>query len=149
MTPDAEVRMHLVYLKYWALNLMPQTIYPKVLFHPMFSIIDGGGGNLGTGPLCALVPAVAGPLDAESASVERRGSALRNGCLWLVTVSGDVGMPAEPGRRSLRVDAGHGCDMTAFDAEAPAALLGFLWVVPADRKTESSGRLTKCLQFRV
>ena len=38
-------------------------------------------------------------LAAESASFERRRSPLRNGCLWLVTVSGDLRMPAEPGCR--------------------------------------------------
>ena len=36
--PDAEVRMHLVYLKHWTLNLMPLMVYPKVLFHLNFSI---------------------------------------------------------------------------------------------------------------
>ena len=30
--------MYLVYLKYWTLNLIPLGVYPKVLFHPMFSI---------------------------------------------------------------------------------------------------------------
>ena len=28
----------MVYLKYWTLNLMPLLSYPKVLFHPNFSI---------------------------------------------------------------------------------------------------------------
>ena len=32
--------MYLVYLKYWTLNLMPLTVYPKVLLHPNFSIKD-------------------------------------------------------------------------------------------------------------
>ena len=32
--------MYLVYLKYWTLNLMPPMVYPKVLFHPVFSIKD-------------------------------------------------------------------------------------------------------------
>ena len=30
--------MYLVYLKYWTLNYMPLMVYPKVLFHPNFSI---------------------------------------------------------------------------------------------------------------
>ena len=30
--------MYLVYLRYWALNLMPLMVYPKVLFPPNFSI---------------------------------------------------------------------------------------------------------------
>ena len=30
--------MYLVYLKYWTLSLMPLMVYPKVLFHPNFSI---------------------------------------------------------------------------------------------------------------
>ena len=37
-SPDAEVWMYLVYLKNWTLNLMPLIVYPKVLFHPNFSI---------------------------------------------------------------------------------------------------------------
>ena len=28
----------MVYFKYWTLNLMPPMVYPKVLFHPNFSI---------------------------------------------------------------------------------------------------------------
>ena len=36
--PDAEVRMCLVYLKYWTLNRMPLMVYPEVLFHLNFSI---------------------------------------------------------------------------------------------------------------
>ena len=28
----------LVYLKYWTLNFMPLMVYPKILFHPIFSI---------------------------------------------------------------------------------------------------------------
>ena len=36
--PDAEVRMHLVYLKYCILHLMPLMVYPKVIFHLNFSI---------------------------------------------------------------------------------------------------------------
>ena len=36
--PDANVRMYLVYLKYWTVNLLPQMVYPEVLFHPNFSI---------------------------------------------------------------------------------------------------------------
>ena len=39
--PDAKVRMYLVYLKCWTLNLMPLMVYPKVLFHPNFSIKAG------------------------------------------------------------------------------------------------------------
>ena len=38
LPPDAKVRMFLVYLKYWTLNLIPLMVYPKVLFHPMFNI---------------------------------------------------------------------------------------------------------------
>ena len=30
--------MYLVYLKYWTPSLMLLMVYPKVLFHPMFSI---------------------------------------------------------------------------------------------------------------
>ena len=36
--PDAKVQIWLVYLKYWTLNLMHLMVYPKVLFHPKFSI---------------------------------------------------------------------------------------------------------------
>ena len=36
--PDAEVRIYLVYLKYWTLHLIPLKVYPKVLFHPNISI---------------------------------------------------------------------------------------------------------------
>ena len=35
---DAKVRMNLVYLKYWTLNLVPLMVYPQVIFHPNFSI---------------------------------------------------------------------------------------------------------------
>ena len=35
---DARDRLYLVHLKYWTLNLMPLMVYPKVLFHPNFSI---------------------------------------------------------------------------------------------------------------
>ena len=34
LSPDAKVRMYLVYLKYWTLNLKPLVVYPEVLFHP-------------------------------------------------------------------------------------------------------------------
>ena len=44
--PDAKVRMYLVYLKYWTLNLMPLMVYPKVLFHPNFTIKEKGGPTL-------------------------------------------------------------------------------------------------------
>ena len=37
-SPDAKVRMYVVYLKYWTLSLMHLVVYPKVLFHPNFSI---------------------------------------------------------------------------------------------------------------
>ena len=30
----------LVYLKYWTLKLMPLMVYPKVLFHPTFSVSE-------------------------------------------------------------------------------------------------------------
>ena len=36
--PDAKVWMFLVSLKYWILKLMPQMVYPEVLFHLNFSI---------------------------------------------------------------------------------------------------------------
>ena len=38
LTPDAKVRMYLVYPKYWSLKLMPLMVYPRVLLHPTFSI---------------------------------------------------------------------------------------------------------------
>ena len=38
MAPDAKVRMYLVYLKYYTLNLRPLMVYPKVLLRPIFSI---------------------------------------------------------------------------------------------------------------
>ena len=44
--PDARVRIYLVYLKYWTLNLMPLMVYPKVLFHPNFSIKALAGNSL-------------------------------------------------------------------------------------------------------
>ena len=37
-SPEPRVRMYLVYLKYWTLNLMPRKVYPNVLIHPNFSI---------------------------------------------------------------------------------------------------------------
>ena len=36
--PDAKLQMYVVYLKYWTLELIPLMVYPKVLFHPNFSI---------------------------------------------------------------------------------------------------------------
>ena len=42
VAPDAEVRMYLVYLKYWTLNLTPLMVYTKVLFHLNISIKGGG-----------------------------------------------------------------------------------------------------------
>ena len=38
LCPDAKDRMYLVCLKYWTPSLMPLMVYPKVLFHQMFSI---------------------------------------------------------------------------------------------------------------
>ena len=35
LTPHARVRRHLIYLKYWTLNLRPLMVYPQVLFPPM------------------------------------------------------------------------------------------------------------------
>ena len=46
MAPDAKVWMYLVHLKYWTLDLMPLTVYPKVLFHPMFSIKGNDGKDV-------------------------------------------------------------------------------------------------------
>ena len=43
--PDAKVRMHLVFLKYRTLNLMPLMVYPKVLFHSNSSIIAASKGG--------------------------------------------------------------------------------------------------------
>ena len=34
---DAKVRVYMVYLKYYTLNLRPLMVYPKVLFRPNFS----------------------------------------------------------------------------------------------------------------
>ena len=38
---NAKVRMYLVYLQFWTLNLRPLMVYPKVLFPPKFGIKDG------------------------------------------------------------------------------------------------------------
>ena len=35
--PDGKVQRHLVYFKYWTLNLMPPMVYPEVLFPPNLS----------------------------------------------------------------------------------------------------------------
>ena len=46
LVPDAKVWMYLVYLKYWTLFLRPLMVYPKVLFHPHFSITVARSNSL-------------------------------------------------------------------------------------------------------
>ena len=36
-SPDAKIRMYMVYLKYYTLNLRPPMVYPKVLVRLNFS----------------------------------------------------------------------------------------------------------------
>ena len=38
ISPDDKVRRHLVYLKYWTLNINPLLVYPEVRFPPNFII---------------------------------------------------------------------------------------------------------------
>ena len=56
-TPDAKIRMYLVYFKYWTMNLMPLMVYPKVLLHPNFSI---KGQDTPVGPRESRTPQVRG-----------------------------------------------------------------------------------------
>ena len=67
---DAKVRMYLVYLKYWTLNLMPLMVYPKVLFHLNFSIWGCPAGAWG----CASCRASSRP----AASDRRCGGCTRS-----------------------------------------------------------------------